>query len=186
MIAYLKGKVISRGENYLVLETGGVGYKIFTTPKLLATPLNTEIEVHTYMNVREDAQQLFGFDSPADLAFYEMLLSVSGVGPKGALSILSAENTELIKNAIASQDVAIFTKIGGVGKKTAEKIIVELKNKIGADGVVHSGDGSSEDLLLALESLGYSNREIKEVLGKLDPSQTLQEKMRHALKLLSK
>lgn len=177
---------MGRGESYLIVENAGIGYKVFTTPRLIASALDSELELFTYHHIREDIMALFGFDNHADLNFFEMLLSVSGVGPKVALSILSAENTDLIKNAIASQDVAMFTKIGGVGKKTAEKVIVELKNKVGIDGVVGSTGGTSSDLLYALEGLGYSNREIKDVLGKLDPSQPLEEKMRQALKLLAK
>ena len=186
MIAYLKGKLIARGEGYIVVETNGIGYKIFTTPSIIGSELDSEIQLHTYLQVREDILALFGFQNLADLSFFEMLLSVSGVGPKVALSVLAAENTELIKSAIAAQDVAVFTKIGGVGKRTAEKIILELKNKVSSDGAVFVSGGNSGDLLMALENLGYSNREIKEVLGKIDPALTLEEKMRQALKILSK
>lgn len=184
MIAYLEGKIIGRSENQLIVQTGGLGYRVFTTPQV-ASSSNDNVKLHTYLQVREDVLALFGFESKEDLDFFEMLISVSGVGPKMALQILSAGNTELIKNAIAAQDVAVFTKIGGVGKKTAEKIILELKGKVGLVGAVVGGAGS-EDLLLALESLGYSSREIKDVLGKIDNALPLEEKMRQALKFLGK
>jgi Holliday junction DNA helicase RuvA len=187
MIAFIKGKLIAKGENYIVLENSGIGYRIFTTPKVFEMPLKSELELHTYMQVREDAQALFGFLSPADLQFFELLITVSGVGPKVALSILSADNTDLVKQAIAAQDAAVFTRIGGVGKKTAEKIIVELKEKI----VVIQDNGMSfakggDDIIIALENLGYSGREIKEVILKLDHSLSTEEKLRQALKILSR
>jgi|SRR5579872_1864501 len=186
MIAYLKGKIISKGENYVVLENNGVGYKVFTTPKILEMPIATELELYTYLQVREDAQVLFGFSNPADLQFFELLITVSGVGPKLALSILSAENTELVKQAISTQDSAIFTRIGGIGKKTAEKIILELKEKMGALQLDKGAAKNSGDVINALENLGYSNKEIKEVLAKLDHSLSSEEKLRQALKILGR
>ena len=187
MIAYIKGKIISKGENYLVLENAGIGYKIFTTPKVLENATGKELALHTYLQVREDAQTLYGFANTGDLSFFELLITVSGVGPKMALSILSGENIALIKQAIAARDAAIFTKIGGVGKKTAEKIILELREKMDVldDSGIPNAIGS-EDIITALENLGYSDREIKEALVKLDHSLPAEEKLRQALKLLSR
>lgn len=187
MIAYIKGRVISKAENYLVLENAGIGYKVFTTPAVLETPIGNIVELHTYLQVREDAQVLFGFASTADLAFFELLITVSGVGPKMALSILAAENTDLIKQAIAQQDAAVFTKIGGVGKKTAEKIILELKEKMGSvGGGAFVGGKNSSDLITALENLGYSGNEIKNAITKIDHSLSPEEKLRQALKILGR
>lgn len=186
MIAYLKGKIIGKGESFVVLENGGIGYKVFTTPKVLERELGSELALHSYMQVREDAQALFGFLEQADLDFFELLITVSGVGPKMALSILCAENTELIKQAISDQDAAVFTRIGGVGKKTAEKIIVELKEKMGAVAINKRSAKDSGELIAALEGLGYSNREIKEVLAKLDHAASPEEKLRQALKILGR
>ncbi len=169
-----------------MLENNGIGYRVTVPPNVLEKPLNSEAELHTFLQVREDALNLFGFISIAELDFFELLITVSGVGPKMAMSVLSAGDIELIKNAISNQDLAMFTKIGGVGKKTAERIIVELKEKI---GVISSGgttSGGSDDLLSALEGLGYSTREIKEVLAKLDHNLPSEEKLRQALKYLSK
>jgi len=186
MIAYIKGKVLAKGESYAVIENSGIGYKVFTTPKVLETAVGADLALHTYLQVREDAQTLFGFLNIADLQFFELLITVSGVGPKMALSILAAENTDLIKQAISTQDAAIFTRIGGVGKKTAEKIILELKEKMGAIEIDRSSAGSSGDIIAALEGLGYSSREIKEVLGKLDHALPAEEKLRQALKMLGR
>ncbi len=183
MIASIKGKVVGKGGNYVVLEANGIGYKLFVVPRIIETDLDQELYLHTFMQVREDAMNLFGFSSAAELAFFEMLISVSGVGPKMALSVLAAGDMDLIKQAIITQDSAIFTRISGVGKKTAERIIVELKEKLGSNADMAIATDSS-DVLTALESLGYSNREIKEVLGKLDHNLSSEEKLRQALKML--
>jgi Holliday junction DNA helicase RuvA len=188
MIASLHGKIIAKDLQRLVVETGGIGYSVFVTPPVAAGhAVGEDIQLHTYLQVREDALVLFGFVEHAELEFFEMLITVSGVGPKVALSVLSAGNAEMVKQAIASSDVAVFTKVGGVGRKTAEKIIVELKDKVGALGYAReSASGSSEDLIRALEQLGYSQMEIKDVLPKLDRSSSPEEQLRVALKELSK
>lgn len=184
MISYIKGVVIGRGDNYIVVEANGLGYKVFTTPNIIAADM-LSIELHTYLQVREDALSLYGFQSLSDLTFFEQLITVSGVGPRMALTVLSSQSTELIKKAIVAQDSALITKVGGVGKKTAEKIILELKGKILADGEILPA-GSSDDLFQALENLGYSGREIKEIIVKLDPALPVEERVRQALKLLGK
>ncbi len=172
----------------MVLENNGIGYKIFTTPKVLELPMEARAELHTYLQVREDALQLFGFENAEDLHFFEQLITVSGVGPKVALAVLSAGSVEITKQAIAAGDAAVFTKIGGVGKKTAEKIILELKEKIsapdfGAEGGVSRGLG---DIFSALETLGYTGREIKKVLPEIDAHLPEEEKIKQALRILGK
>jgi holliday junction DNA helicase RuvA len=186
MIGYIKGRLISKEEGSVLLENNGIGYLVATVPSVLGREVGSELELYTYLQVREDALNLFGFLSKAELSFFELLITVSGVGPKMALTILSSGENDLIKQAIVNGDIAIFTKIGGVGKKTAERIVVELKDKLAvlSDGSSVNVSGS-EDLLFALENLGYSKKEIKEVLAKLDHSQSSEEKLRHALKLLS-
>ncbi len=185
MIGYISGKIIGKSENYLLVQTGGIGFRIFGTPRILEKEISSTIGLHTYLQVREDALNLFGFETAAELHFFELLITVSGVGPKMALAVLSAGDIDLVKNAIIAQDAAVFTKVSGVGKKTAERIIVELKEKLGSGTIAIGSLGRSDDLLNALESLGYSNREIKDVLGKLDHSLPQEEKLRQALKLLS-
>src|SRR3989338_10181930 len=132
MIAYLKGTILEKGLTYIILENLGVGYKVFVTPDVLSKQMGDEARLFTYHKTSEDGQSLFGLPDFATLQFFEMLITVSGVGPKVALAILSTAKAEAVKDAIARQDAGIFTRIAGVGTKTAEKIIVELKNKVGA------------------------------------------------------
>ncbi len=186
MIGYIKGKIIGKTDSYLLVENNGIGYRVLSTPRVMAAPLQSEVELYLYQQIREDAMNLFGFQSAAELDFFELLITVSGVGPKMALAVLSAGDMELVKSAIISQDAAVFTKVGGVGKKTAERIIVELKEKLGSASVVFGAGSHADDLLSALEALGYSAREIKEVLGKLDHSLPQEQKLRQALRLLGK
>ncbi len=185
MIGYIKGKIIGKGESYLLVENNGLGYRVVVTPATYEKNLGSDLELHTYLQVREDALNLFGFATVAELQFFELLITVSGVGPKMAMSVLSAGDIELIKNAIISEDIIVFTKIGGVGKKTAERITVELKEKLGALTNLTGGLSKSDEVLSALESLGYSNKEIKDSLLKVDRSLSSEEKIRQALKYLS-
>jgi Holliday junction DNA helicase RuvA len=186
MIGYIRGKIIGKTETQILLENSGIGYRVTVTPKLLEMALNSEVEVHTFLQVREDALNLFGFQTIGELNFFELLITVSGVGPKMAMTVLSAGDLDLIRNAISAQDVAVFTKLGGVGKKTAERIIMELKEKLGTVSGSGMISGGSDEVLSALEGLGYSTREIKEVLGKIDHQLSSEEKLRQALKYLSK
>ncbi len=186
MIGYIKGKIIAKSDNHVLVENNGIGYRIMVVPKVLELPINTEVELHTYLQVREDALNLYGFQTIPELNFYELLITVSGVGPKMAMTVLSAGDINLIQNAISAQDVGVFTKLGGVGKKTAERIIVELKEKLGSFSGHAGAIGGSDDILSALEGLGYSTREIKEVLSKIDHQASSEEKLRQALKHLSK
>lgn len=184
MISYLKGTVLEKGLTYLVLEVNNIGYKVFVTPEILEAKIGDEVAVFTYMKVADDGQSLFGLPDFSTLQFFEMLITVSGVGPKVALAILSSAQTDAIKNAIANQDAGVFTRISGVGLKTAEKIIVELKNKVGAVSG-HEAGGSSE-VFDALMALGYNQREVREVINKVDRSLSEQEQIRQALKLMGK
>jgi Holliday junction DNA helicase RuvA len=132
-----------------------------------------------------DGQSLYGLPSIGDLQFFELLITVSGVGPKGALGIMSSAKRELIEQAISSQDSLMFTKIGGIGKKTAERIIVELKNKVSSLGAT-SLDSATGDLMEGLMALGYKQQEIMNVLPKIDSSLSMEAKLKMALKMLSK
>ncbi|MFA5270434.1 MAG: Holliday junction branch migration protein RuvA [Patescibacteria group bacterium] len=185
MIASVSGRIISKGLDHLVVEAGGIGYLIFTTTDVLTTSsVGGEIRLLTHMVVREDAQALYGFASPAQLQLFSMLIAVSGVGPRIALAVLSSGKVEELRSAIGQGDSAIFTAISGIGKKTAERIILELKSKITDIADVGLG-GSSADIINALSGLGYNMYEIREVLGKLSPGAKVEEKLKEALKLLS-
>jgi Holliday junction DNA helicase RuvA len=183
MIAYLKGKILEKGLTYIILENQGIGYKVFVIPDVLSQSIGSETALYIYHKVADDGQSLFGLPDFAALQFFEMLITVSGVGPKVALAILSAAQVDAVKQAIAAQDSAIFTRISGVGLKTAEKIIVELKNKVGALGV---SSGASSEIFDALLALGYNQREVREMINKLDPSLSTQDQLKQALKVLGK
>ncbi len=187
MISHIFGKIIGKGAQHIVLENSGIGYKIFTPPRILELAIGAEARLHTYFCVREDGFSLYGFDSAADLELFELLITVNGVGPKVALSILSSGASDFVRKAISAQDPAVFTKISGVGKKTAEKIILELKDKVGGGFGADSGAGSQKygDILSALEGLGYTSREIKKVLPEIDSSLSDEDKIKQALKLLA-
>src|SRR3989344_3810313 len=167
MIAYLKGRILEKGLTYIILENQGVGYKVFVTPDALSKNVNDEVALFTYHKVSEDGQALFGLPDFATLQFFEMLITVSGVGPKVALAILSAAKVDAVRDAIARQDAGIFTRISGVGTKTAEKIIVELKNKV---GISTTGGGSSSEIFDALLALGYNQKEVRDIINKIDSS----------------
>ena len=177
MIAYLKGKIIAKLSNYLILETGGVGYQVFAGENFLAEiKTSSEQELYIHHRVREEASDLYGFPDLEDLNLFELLLSVSGVGPKSALAVLSLANSDDIKEAIVRGDASLLTKVSGIGKKTAERLVLELKNKVMrvATGTTLVGGGSNSlgDELDALMSLGYAMNEAREALNLVEASIT--------------
>lgn len=184
MIAYLKGTILQKAQTFLILERSGVGYKIFVTPELLEKPLNSEVSLYAYLKISDDGQTLYGVPDFPSLQFFELLLTVSGVGPKMALSILSTSKTSVIEQAIANQDPEIFTRMSGVGKKTAERIILELKSKV--SGLIPAQPGAGSDVFDALVALGYSAKEAREVLQKLENDMSTEDQLKQALQLLSK
>lgn len=185
MIAYLKGKILQKSANYLVLEHSGIGYKVFATPEALSLPLGQETELYIYHKSADDGQTLFGMPDFGMLQFFELLITVTGVGPKMALGIISAAKIEILQQAIVNGDTEIFTRMSGVGKKTAERIILELKSKI-SSGVLETMSAGSSDIYDALVSLGYNPREIREIISQIDTALETGEQIKQALKLLSK
>ncbi len=188
MIGSLKGKITHKSGNYIILETSGVGYKVFAPQVILLTwKIGQELSlvIHTY--VREDQLTLYGFQTLAELEFFELLLTVSGVGPKSGLAIMSLAEISMLKSAIASGDATVFKKVSGIGTKTAERVIVELKEKLKNE--VDTGPVAKEhsDAVDALIVLGYSQQEAREALKSV-PKDTakLQDKIKIALKSLSK
>lgn len=159
MIGYLKGKVKYQGQGFLILDTGNVGYKVFANIRKSA---NQDAELYIHEHIREDMNDLYGFNDPQEMEFFEILLSVSGVGPKMGLALLTIGSTDKIKQAIIKGDTTLFTTVPGVGKKVAAKIIVELKNKVAArtDSYLPETAGEDSDLVAALEQLGYKQSEI--------------------------
>lgn len=162
MIASLTGKVIHRFENYIILDVGGVGYKVYCQPSEAGSE---HITLFTHHHIREDQQALYGFTSHDQLELFELLLTVNGVGPKAALSIMSSASADKIISSIAQGDASLFKTVSGIGQKVAAKIIVELKNKVGGIGELDLlGLETSNEVIDALEVLGYKKAEVAEVL----------------------
>lgn len=188
MIGKLKGKVDFLGNGFIILDVNDVGYKIFV-PSNVYADLKTgdEIILYIHTHVKEDILALYGFSSYNELAFYELLLGVSGVGPKAGLNIVSAISYEKIENAISKQDPTVLYAVSGIGKKTAEKIVIELKNKVGvlAEGNIFAKGSESEDIIVALEGLGYSRHEINLALSNIGEG-NVEERLKEAMKVLRK
>lgn len=188
MIGSIKGKIAFKTEKFIVVETSGVGYKINVSPDTLAKAkkLGEEISLWIHTHVREDAIDLYGFLDYQELEFFEMLINVSGIGPKGALAILGVASIETLKRAIGTGDISYLTKISGIGKKTAEKICIELRDKMASDTSEETGNSLRDELdaLEALKSLGYSQNEAREALKKVSSDLNTNKKIREALKIL--
>lgn len=185
MIGSIKGKIILKTEKFVIVETSGIGYKINASPDTLSKTKKTgeEIALWIHTHVREDSLDLYGFLSHQELEFFEMLINVSGIGPKGALAILGITSIETLRKAIGTGDTSYLTKISGIGKKTAEKIVIELRDKVGEEKSGSSLQGEL-DALEALKSLGYSQNEAREALKKVNPDLDTNKKIREALKIL--
>ncbi|HWI55511.1 MAG TPA: Holliday junction branch migration protein RuvA [Desulfobacteria bacterium] len=178
MIAFLKGVVVSTGSDNIILEVNGIGYKIYVpAPVVGSVSGNAEqLTVYTYMNVREDAIQLYGFLNTGDLEMFELLIQVSGIGPKVGLTVLSSMSGSAFVQAILHEQLDILTSIPGVGKKTAQRMIIELKDKISKMGII-SGESqpgaqqalpdAANDAMQALTALGYNPVEAKRALRKI-------------------
>jgi Holliday junction DNA helicase RuvA len=192
MIGFIEGTIKITTEKYVIVSTGGVGYKIFGTTELLSRlHSQKECALFTHLAVREDALDLYGFETESELSFFELLISVSGIGPRSALGILGIAAIETLEKAIATGDTGYLTKVSGIGRKTAEKIVLELRDKMHARS--QNGNGSNVDLrgesdaVLALQSLGYSQTEAREALKNLPPEITgTNERIKEALKMLGK
>lgn len=186
MIGYLKGSVIDRDEKYLVLDVAGVGYKVFATSETMgSSPLLEEKHLWIHHAVREDASDLYGFATRDELNFFELLIGISGIGPRTALGILSVTTVSALKKAVSSGDTSHLVKVSGIGKKNAEKIVLELKDKFDKD------DSSTTfkeevDALEALKSLGFSHNESREVLKQVTDEPNTGMKVKKALKILGR
>ena len=174
MLYSVRGKLIAIESNAAVVECGGVGYMCQTTMNTLkAVKLNTEVTLYTYLNVREDAVDLFGFATKAELETFKNLISVSGVGPKAGLAVLSELSPEQVAMAIASDDLKTITRAQGIGKKIAQRIALELKDKVGADTIttgvelvqkVDVATGERAEALSALMALGFTKNEAENAI----------------------
>jgi Holliday junction DNA helicase RuvA len=184
MISRLRGTPAGRTLDGLVVDVGGVGYLVSATPSVLPRADGAaELTVETYLHVREDALQLYGFADAAERSLFTQLLGVSGIGPKVALAVVSSAPAEELQRAIALKDSARFQAIPGIGKKTAERIVLELEGSI-ADSVPVVGSDAPRELVArdALVELGYSVIEAEQALAAIDPELPVEERVREALR----
>lgn len=201
MIAYVKGILDSIETDAVLVDVNGVGFRVYTpiNEQLLKVGVGSEVKLHTYMNVREDAMILYGFLDTDTLDLFEKLISVNGVGPKMALQVLSSVTATQLILAIARDDKKVLTGISGIGAKTAARIILDLKDKVNADSitsdtgtdemtvtVVNKENGAAMDAVMALCSLGYSRSEAEKAVASVGPTDglTTEDILRLSLKML--
>ncbi len=193
MIASLTGQIRARDAEGIVLDVAGVGYRVAMPARSLERlDGSREVFVHTYLHVREDVMCLYGFMDTDERDFFELLKGVSGVGPKVAIGILSAYGPADLRRAVVNKDIAVFQSISGIGKKTAERLVLELKDKVGDMGTAAGdapggeagagGNGSYQLAREALVSLGYNFAEAESALAGADPDTDVEELVRGALK----
>ena len=184
MIAYIIGVITDISEDSVVIETNGMGFNVFVTSGYQYS-IGQEVKIYTYTNVKEDAFSLFGFEDKEQLTLFKMLLTVNGIGPKGALAILSCMSTTDLRFAIYNEDAGAIAKANGIGKKTAERVILDLKDKIklsdnhdmpntllkGNDATLTGFDEQRRDAIEALTALGYSSSEAVKAVSKVEMSE---------------
>ncbi len=191
MIAYLEGLIIHKTDKFIVVNVSGVGYKVFITIDTVSSlSEDTTVSLWTYTAVRENSLDLYGFKTIKEMSFFELLLDVSGIGPKSALGILTVASIDTLKKAIATGDTSYLNKVSGIGKKTAEKIVIELRDKLkahkGPDGTPSMLRGEG-DVALALQSLGYSPSDARDVLRHIpDSIEGTNARIKEALKILGR
>lgn len=187
MIGKIKGILFSVDDNTVLIDTPcGVSYELYVTPDIISnTPIGGEIEVYTYLQVRDDAFKLFGFKSKDYIHFFKMLLGVSGVGPKTAFLIVSNVNINELMQAVKENNLDYFTSIPGLGKKTAMKIMLELSQKIKSEFKIGQFSLSEEDktVIDALVALGYKSQEAKSLFSRIPRDMSIENKIKYALNL---
>lgn len=186
MIASIQGKVAATHNDHLIINVNGLGYKVFVPENARSHRNDDTIFLHTHLVVREDSLTLYGFSTPSELQLFETLLTISGVGPRVALAILSTLSVDNLRNAVVSERPEILTRVPGIGKKTAQKILFELKDKIstGLDAApVDSFDDINSDVIDTLVALGYSIVEAQTAVQALpkDAPDDVEERVRLAL-----
>lgn len=196
MIASVDGIVGAVATDSLVIEVGGIGYRVFAAPAVLSTAVpGGRLKLHTHHLVREDQQALYGFRSVDELGFFNLLLTVTGVGPKVALAIVGSRPTAELQLAILQQDQAVLVSIPGIGKRLAERVIFELKEKVSAAGIAAAGAimpgvASSDDVVAALQALGYSLGEARDAaraaLAGAAAAGSLEDRVKAALRALAR
>lgn len=188
MIGQIKGKIIDISPTRTTVDIGGLGLIIHSTSSQLEKlKIGGEVRLWTHMAVRENDISLYGFGSEEELKMFQSLISVSGIGPKSALVILGVAGLKALEDAIVSGNIGILTKIAGIGRKTADKIVLELSGKVGVSSGTSESMKDNLDVFEALKALGYRDHNIQEVLKEMPESLSgANEKIRHALKMLGK
>lgn len=188
MIGRLRGTLVDRTTDAVVIDVGGVGYVVAVTPRTLSglPALGDQAVLHTHMHVREDQLSLFGFDTQADKDLFSLLLGVSGVGPKVGLAILATMSPDQLRIAVVSSDTAALTAVPGIGKRSAEKLMVELRPKMEASLEASTGTGPLADVREALSSLGYAPEEIRDTLATMPHDLPVEAMLKQSLQLLGK
>lgn len=198
MISYIRGELAAVGEEQVVVEVQGIGYGIFMPGQAMTMlpPIGSEVKIHTYLNVREDAMQLFGFLTKDDLKVFRLLIGVNGIGPKGGLNILSKMTPDDLRFAVLAGDVKAISAAPGIGKKTAEKLIIELKDKLNIDDVLtkeeevmsvpSGGVDMQSEAVQALVALGYGSAESLKAVKKVPMTETMtvEELLKQSLKFM--
>lgn len=201
MISYIRGELVAVEKEKVIIDVGGVGYGIFMPESAmgLLPQMGNEVKLYTYLNVREDAMQLFGFLTRDDLEIFKLLIGVSGIGPKGGLSILSKLTADDLRFAIMSGDSKAISAAPGIGKKTAEKVIIELKDKLDIEQMLNPSDSETKsaiktdssanevqsEAVQALVALGYGSTESLKAVNKVNlENMTVEEVLKQALKNL--
>lgn len=187
MISYLRGKVVDKNLRYCILDVNGLGYKVFVTEETLRDLKNGQnTSFWTHLAVRENSLDIYGFTDKDALGLFELLINISGIGPKTALGVISVANPKTLHRAVSSGDLAYLTKVSGIGRKLAEKIILELREKLSGFDDDNNKDLRGEtDALEALRSLGYTERESRDVLKKIAGENiSAGDKVKKALKIL--
>ena len=198
MYAYIKGSLEVKSNLYIIVETGGIGYQIYMPQKAIEKlgEIGAQVKIYTHHHVREDNISLYGFNNQEELRMFELLLSVSGIGAKSAISMLSEVSPSSFALSVITNDVSKLVKIPGIGKKTAARIVLELKDKLKTETAtekteeiveINQGEEKVDELIAALQVLGYTRYEINQVIGKIDVKElTLEDSIKKALILLAK
>ena len=184
MIGYLEGEIKYATVGKVILFCNGIGFTV-NLPSNLAFLKGQKTELYIHTHLREDNLSLFGFSTPEDLSLFETLITVSGVGPKIGLAMFASASAEMIKQAISSSNLTFFTSIPGVGKKTAQKIILDLKSKISKGDVNMDNLEGSSELVDSLIGLGFQKAEISRIITQIDSTQSISTQVKTALKLLN-
>ena len=198
MYAYIKGSLEVKSNLYIIVETGGIGYQIYMPQKAIEKlgEIGSQVKIYTHYHVREDNISLYGFINQEELRMFELLLSVSGIGAKSAISMLSEVSPSSFALSVITNDVSKLVKIPGIGKKTAARIVLELKDKLKTETAtekpeeiveVTQGEEKVDELIAALQVLGYTRYEINKVIEKIDIKElALEDSIKKALTLLAK